>query len=161
MITDRNLTRKYQLVVRGHVQRDEQQLDRISHRPRASSGLPSCRVVGVWVGFLRGRLHKCGLIARLLCGGDKRSLCYCGWLTVGWLAMIADDAAVACMLSGCMSNDCIQPRQYQLVVRGHVQRDKQQLDHISLRPRASSGFPSCSVVGVWVGFLRGRLYVRC
>ena len=52
--------------------------------------------------------------------------------------MIADDAAVACMMSGEMSTDRMLIRQRLLVVRGHVQRDEQQLDHISHRPRASS-----------------------
>ena len=75
--------------------------------------------------------------------------------------MIADDDAVACMMSGELGTDCILIRLYSIIVRGHVQRDEQQLDHISLRPRASSGLPSCSVAGVWVGFLRRRLFDRC
>ncbi len=70
--------------------------------------------------------------------------------------MIADDVAVACMMSGDMSTDRMLISRCELVVRGHVQRDEQQLDHISHRPRASSGFPGCSVVGVWVGVLRRR-----
>jgi hypothetical protein len=83
MSTDRMLIRQECVIVRGHVQRDEQQLDQISHRPRASSGLPSCSVVGVWVGVLRRRLHRCVFIVCLLCGHDKRSLCCCGLLTGG------------------------------------------------------------------------------
>ena len=75
--------------------------------------------------------------------------------------MIADDAAVACMMSSEMSPDRILIRLYYIIVRGHVQRDEQQLDRISHRPRASSGCPGCSVVGVWVGFLRRRLDNRC
>ena len=139
MSPDRMLIRQRLLVVRGHVQRDEQQLDRISHRPRASSVLPSCSVVGVWVGFLRRRRDKRFVyIACLLCGHDKRSLCCCGLLAKGGVAMIADDAAVACMMSGEMSPDRMLIRSRILVVRGHVQRDEQQLDHISHRPRASS-----------------------
>ena len=74
--------------------------------------------------------------------------------------MIADDVAVACMMSGEMSTDRMLIRQRLLFVRGHVQRDEQQLDHISRRPRASSGLPSCGVAGVWVGVLRRRLH-RC
>jgi hypothetical protein len=70
--------------------------------------------------------------------------------------MIADDAAVACMMSGEMSTDRMLIRRWSVIAHGHVQRDEQQLDHISHRPRASSGLPSCSVVGVWVGFLRRR-----
>jgi hypothetical protein len=74
--------------------------------------------------------------------------------------MIAYDAAVACMLSGEMSTDRLLIRQRLLVARGHLQLDEQQLDHISRRPRASSGLPSCGVAGVWVGVLRRRLH-RC
>ena len=111
------LIRQRLLVVRGHVQRDEQQLDHISHRPRASSGLPSCSVVGVWVGVLRRRLDRCGFILCLPCGLDKRSLCCCGWLTGGEPAMIADDVAVARMMSGEMSANCMIIRQRLLVVR--------------------------------------------
>jgi hypothetical protein len=70
--------------------------------------------------------------------------------------MIADDAAVACLMSGEMRTDRMLISQQLLVVRQHVQRDEQQLDHISHRPRAISGFPGCSVVGVWVGVLRRR-----
>jgi hypothetical protein len=70
--------------------------------------------------------------------------------------MIAYDAAVACMVSGEMSTDRMLIRQRLLFVRGHVQRDEQQLGHISRRPRASSGLPSCGVVGVWVGVFRRR-----
>ena len=64
-----------------------------------------------------------------------RMLC---WLSEGGLAMIADDVAVACMMSGEMSTDRMLIRQWSVIVRGHVQRDEQQLDHISHRPRASS-----------------------
>jgi hypothetical protein len=80
MSTDRMLTSQWAVIVRGHVQRDEQQLDHISHRPWASSEFPSCGVVGVWVGFLRRRLGRCGSIVCLLCVHDKRSLL---WLVVG------------------------------------------------------------------------------
>jgi hypothetical protein len=117
------LIRQCRIVVRGHLQRDEQQLDHISHRPRASSGLPSCSVVGVWVGFLRWRLDRCGLIVCLPSGHYKRSFCCFGWLTGGGLAMIADDVAVARMMSGEMSTDRMLIRQRLLVVRGHLQRD--------------------------------------
>ena len=75
--------------------------------------------------------------------------------------MIADDVPSACMMSGEMSTDRMLIRQCQIVVRGHLQRDEQQLDHISHRPRASSGWPSCSVVGVWAGVFRRRPDVRC
>ncbi len=61
------LIRQRLLVVRGHVQRDEQQLDHISHRPRASSGFSGCSVVGVWVGFLRGRQHRCDFSDFIAC----------------------------------------------------------------------------------------------
>jgi hypothetical protein len=74
--------------------------------------------------------------------------------------MIADSVAVARMMSGEMSTDRMLIRQRLLVVRGHLQRDEQQLGHISHRPRAISGLPSCSVVGVWVGVLRRRR-IRC
>ena len=70
--------------------------------------------------------------------------------------MIADDAADVCMMSGEMSTDRMLIRQECVIVRGHVQRDEQQLDHISHRPRASSGLPICSVVGVWVGVVCRR-----
>ena len=75
--------------------------------------------------------------------------------------MIADDVGVASMMSGEMSTDRMLIRQRLLVARGHVQRDEQQLDHISHRPRASSKLPSCGVAGVWVDFLRRRLFDRC
>jgi hypothetical protein len=52
--------------------------------------------------------------------------------------MIADDVPSACMMSGEMSTDRMLIRLCRIVVRGHVQRDEQQLDHISHRPRASS-----------------------
>jgi hypothetical protein len=83
MSTDRMLIRQCRIVVRGHLQRDEQQLDHISHRPRASSRNYGCSVVGVWVGVLRRRLDRCGLIVCLPSGLDKRSFCRCGWLTGG------------------------------------------------------------------------------
>jgi hypothetical protein len=112
------LIRHRLFVVRGHVQRDEQQLDHISHRPRASSGLPSCSVVGVWVGFLRRRPRRCRLLVCLLCGHDKRSLCCCGWLSAGGLALIfANEVAVARVMSGEMSTDRMLIRQRLLVVR--------------------------------------------
>jgi hypothetical protein len=52
--------------------------------------------------------------------------------------MIAGDVAVVCIISGEMSNDRMLISRRLLVVRGHVQRDEQQLDHVSHRPRASS-----------------------
>ena len=61
------------------------------------------------------------------------------WLTGGGLAIIADDVAVTCMMSGEMSTDRMLISQFEHFVRGHVQRDEQQLDHISHRPGASSG----------------------
>ena len=117
MSTDRMLIRQKSVIVRGHVQRGEQQLDHISHRPRASSGLPSCSVVGVWVGVLRRRLHRCVFIVCLPFGHDKLSLCCCGLLTGGGLGMIADDVAVACMMSGELSTDRMLIRQRLVVVR--------------------------------------------
>jgi hypothetical protein len=76
-------------------------------------------------------------------------------------AMIADDVAVACMMSGEMSTDRMLIRQECVIVRGHVQRDEQQLDHISHRPRTRSLQFGRSVVGVWAGVLRRRPDVRC
>ena len=70
--------------------------------------------------------------------------------------MIADDAAVACMMNGEMSTNRMLIRQRLLVVRGHVQRDEQQPDHISHRPRASSGLFGRCVVAVGPGVLRRR-----
>jgi hypothetical protein len=71
--------------------------------------------------------------------------------------MVADDVPSARMMSGEMSTDRILTSQWAVIARGHLQRDEQQLGLISHRPRASSGLPSCSVVGVWVGVLRRRL----
>jgi hypothetical protein len=105
------LIRRSSVIVRGHVQRDKQQLDHISHRPRASSERPSCSVVGVWVGVLRRRRNRCVFIVCLLCGNDKRSLCCCGLLTVGGPAMNPDYVAVACIMNGEMSTDRMLIRQ--------------------------------------------------
>ena len=74
--------------------------------------------------------------------------------------IFANDVAVARVMSGEMSTDRMLIRQRLLVVRGHVQRDEQQLDQVSRRPRATSGFIGCCIVGVWIGVLCRRLESR-
>ncbi len=62
--------RQRTIIFRGHVQRDEQHLDQVSHRPRTSSHVISRGVVGVWAGFLRRRQLKCVIAV-------------CGWSELG------------------------------------------------------------------------------